>query len=229
MKKKLFIIFCFSFLLAIKFPQGVHSLEYEGISYSLFVPRFPRRIMVALHAPQENTKKQIDFWKTVAEKNGYVVLAPEALDKNGWIEDDQLRIKEIISMTIRDYKIQDVLLCGASTAGNYALFYGLKYDLYFKGVVTFGGVLEQKQRQNMGYAWRQSKPELLLIHGHKDNLNSMREARNNAVFLSNLGYKVSFWEEPKMNHKAYAPLRQEVIDWFEAVILRSETPSASIQ
>ncbi|HAR64039.1 MAG TPA: hypothetical protein DF296_09940 [Candidatus Margulisbacteria bacterium] len=223
-KKQLFALFFFFFISATscyaeKLAPGLYHFDQAQGNYSLFVPSRNSQVMVvALHGSGERAPGYIANWVSDAARSGYVILVPNAIDKNGWQGKD---IPPIIKNTLacqKDYDINKTIISGASSGGHFALLLGINYYQYFDGIAVFMGIISQ----NLG-RWIEFQEEpwnrrpIFMVHGDKDTMVPIQYGRMTAKMLQGKGYPTTFVEEKDMAHEHYRKANIKIINWIQAI------------
>ncbi len=215
--KILFIVF------ALLFTSSFSTVyEYGELSgnYMLFVPsQNTGKLIVALHGSGERDGLYIENWKKAAQKNSFLVLAPNAGIRDGWSGMDIAHVLSLVQKTQKDYNIKYTLLNGASAGGHFALFLGINYYPYFTAIQTFMGLVITSLGENIHYQTDKDKQlPILLIHGVKDSKIPIKYGRINYELIKDKGYPVTYWEEANMEHEFYVADNEKILKWFNKVI-----------
>lgn len=224
LKKSLFfLVVCLFFgppsFAAGPLSPGLHHFTEGQGDYSIFVPTVnAHKMIVALHGSGERAEFYIQNWLPDAEVGGYIVLAVNALDKNGWSGEDVERVLERVRFFKRSYAVRRTLLEGASSGGQFALFLGINHYADFDAIAVFMGVLFGGSSRWIQYQEDPAKRRpVYMVHGNKDALIPIEYARLSARFLNAEGYPTTFVAVPEMDHRHWRPENKNIIHWFEAL------------
>lgn len=109
MKKRLFLSLLLLFTAFVTvmaqgtWQRGEHSFVYTGyqpladkpITVRYYIPKKgdikSMRVLFSMHGAKRNAASCITSWKRFADKEGFVVIAPEYTDENGWAVSDYQR------------------------------------------------------------------------------------------------------------------------------------------
>src|ERR1041385_3822039 len=118
------------------------SLEFEGAkrTYYLFVPsvataEHPAPVVVLLHGSGRNGLSLMDKWQDLANKEGFIAVAPDAITPEGWRApiDGPDFLHELLSVVKAQYPIDShrMYLFGHSGGASFALYMALYESEYF--------------------------------------------------------------------------------------------------
>ncbi|OGI09527.1 MAG: hypothetical protein A2Y40_09075 [Candidatus Margulisbacteria bacterium GWF2_35_9] len=212
-------IICF-YLSAVVFAVYTFPGVYSENDYFLFLPKHSmHKLIVVLHGSGERGGNYIDAWKKEAEEGGYLVLAPNSINKAGWSGEDALKVLNLVKKIQRDYEIKDTLLNGSSSGGHFALYLGVNNYQMFNGVATFMGLISNDMDKSIRYMKDINKQiPILLVHGLLDDKIPIQYARWNYRNIQAKGYPVTYWEEPDMKHEHYMKVNKDILNWFESIL-----------
>jgi len=212
------ILYLLLLLTASSFAVNAIPGIYTEKHYYLFIPKNSmHKLIVVLHGSGERGSSYLRAWQNEAEEGGYLVLAPNATDKNGWSGQDVQKVLNIVKEIKRDYEIKHILLNGSSSGGHFALYLGINNYQLFDGVATFMGLISSSMDKSIRYMKDKNKQiPILLVHGLLDEKIPVKYARWNYRKIQSKGYPVTYWEEPDMAHEHYTKVNEAILNWFES-------------
>ena len=155
------LLICFSAGCAVTQPQDVpHSVLHlsdksTSRDYFVYLPSNygtkPVPLVVTCHGtiPWDNAEMQINEWKYLAEKNGFVVVAPELVSSRGFLppsqaegrkllKEDERVILNLVNRFIEKGTVdrRAIMITGWSAGGFAAYFVGLRRPDLFRVIVA---------------------------------------------------------------------------------------------
>ena len=162
-----------------------------GRTYRYYVPSYysPDRswpLVVTLHGTTpiwDGYRRQVDEWKALAEKNGFIVVAPDLRGAEGilprirsvWykdLESDERAILAIMDELESRYRIdrQAVMLTGFSAGGFPMYWTGLRNPTQFSMLVARACNGDQKMAERAASAGADRSPAIFIFCGKADIL-----------------------------------------------------------
>lgn len=208
------------------------SGEYLGKkrTYYLLVPEqatpeHPAPLLVALHGSGRNGLSIAEKWKDLATKEGFVLLAPDAINPAGWSspQDGPDFLHELISDLKAKYPIDGrrMYAYGHSGGATFALYMGLFESEYFAAVAIHAGALRPDDEVIVKRATR--KIPFYIAVGTVDPNFPLTAVRATRDLLTNNGFSVQLVEmkghdhwyydlAPKINAEAWTFLKEYKLD-----------------
>ena len=221
--------------------QRIQSLSYffeaadKEIQYSLFVPSTYRKdqptpLVVALHGLNGTPHQIIRYpqFTTLAEKHGYIVVAPMGFNTRGWYgslgnrggragdpdnlgelsEQDVMNVVEIIE---KNYNVDPNRIClmGHSMGGGGTLHIGIKYPEKWAAL----GPISPAIYRSPDELEKIPRTPVILVQGDKDRLVPVSIARNWVNKMKDLQMNHRYIEVPNGGHLLVA--FQHLPDIFE--------------
>jgi poly(3-hydroxybutyrate) depolymerase len=174
------------------------SLPADGraISYSVFVPRnvtapASAPLLVLFHGSGRDAASIVEPWKRLAEKEGIVLLAPEAADPQGWqVPLDGpaplCRLVDELKHTVPAIDPRRVYLFGHSAGAVFVLYMATLESEYFAaGALHAGAFRAAEEYGNIDAATR--KIPLAIAVGDSDRFFSVADVKATAAALEKAG------------------------------------------
>ena len=215
--RKSLLVFIILTTYAVSFVNSIPGI-YKESSYSLFIPKKSmHKMIVVLHGSGERGLGYLKAWQAEAETGGYVILAPNSKNKDGWSSRDIRNVLDLVKTMKRNYEIRSILLNGSSAGGHFALFLAINNYKLFNAVATFMGLISSNMEKDINFmSDPQKQIPILLIHGALDKKIPVKYARWNYRNIQAKAYPVTYWEEPEMGHEHYISVNKDILNWFES-------------
>jgi poly(3-hydroxybutyrate) depolymerase len=205
------------------------TLQFEGAkrTYYLFVPsvataEHPVPVVVLLHGSGRNGLSLMDKWKDLANKEGFIALAPDAITPEGWRApiDGPDFLHELLSVVKAQYPIDQrrMYLFGHSGGASFALYMALYESEYFAAAAIHAGALRPEDEKIIRLATR--KIPIHIAVGDRDQFFPLAAVRATRDALVANGFQVGLSEmkghdhwyydlAPKINAEAWDFLKQQ--------------------
>ncbi len=179
-------------------------------TYYLYVPERapdapPAPLLVTLHGSGRDGRILVDKWKKLAEKEGIVLVGPDATNREVWNIDDDgpAFLHDLVEETRRDLPIDGrrIYLFGHSAGAVFALTMASLESEYFAAAVAHAGVLQIQYHSVFGYATR--KTPILLVVGSRDPLFPVSNVEATRDALVARGFPAELHEIPNHTHDYY--------------------------
>ena len=212
-------LMCFALLLAHAALTGAQSkgvqkdfVNFQGherIVY-VFIPdssptAVPAPLIVLLHGSGEEGISLADPWRSLAAKEGIILVAPNSANRRTWDPHDDHPdfIRELIDHVEARHLIdrRRLYLFGHSGGGMYALTLSLLESQYFAATAVHAGVLRQVTAQTLESAKR--KIPLALWSGTQDRMISLSAVEESQHVLEEHGFPVELHPMPGRDHNYY--------------------------
>lgn len=190
-------------------PQKL-SITSQGKSrtYYLFVPETgsgPKPLILLLHGSGHNGMSLIDPWKSLAEKEGIILVAPDSLNSQEWAfpVDGPNFLHDVVEAVKAKYPIdaKRVYLFGHSAGAIFSLYMGIVESQYFAAVAVHAGALRGDMDQYMDHAER--KTPIAIWVGNKDPFFSLEAVHATRDSLAAHGFQPKLTEMPGHDHNYY--------------------------
>jgi len=217
-RKRLIIIF--TLVLACTSSKGFaqnkivnNEMVSEGKkrSYYLFVPKSVRQgkpipLLVLLHGSGRNGKILVEHWQKIAEKEGIILVGPDALKSSNWsIPGDAPQfIYELVEELKTKHPIDAhrVYLFGHSAGAVTGLMLSLLESEYFAATAVSAGSLSAEDYDLFDDAQR--KIPIALFVGTKDPLFPLTIVRKTRDAFNERKFTVELTEIPNLDHNYYS-------------------------
>lgn len=184
------------------FNVTMNGREY---SYAIYPPVKKRvakltPVVVLLHGSQRTAYGILDMWRSLADKEKIVLIAPNA-PKNGWVDSPDVLelVKEMPAFAARHHNVDASrkYLFGHSAGGNLALKVAEKRPEAYAAVAVHAGSARISKVESA------IKPPVLYIVGTQDEFYPLEGVKASAKTFVAAGYQVAFYEVQGHNHWYY--------------------------
>ena len=196
-------------------------------TYYLLVPDsaiadHPAPVVVLLHGSGRNGLSLMDKWKDLANKEGFIAVAPDAINSEGWQApiDGPDFLHELLSLLKSQYAVDThrMYLFGHSGGASFALYMALYESEYFAAVAIHAGALHPQDEKIVRIATR--KIPIHIAVGDVDPFFPLTAVRATRDMLVSNGFEVRLTEmknhdhwyydlAPKINAEAWEFLKQQ--------------------
>lgn len=194
------------------------SFEFAGLkrSYTLFVPSStaasPAPLLVLLHGSYGSGAGMVNWWTSIAEQEGIVLVGPEAREREVW----QLRadgpqfIRALIDTVAAKHSIDRgrIYLFGSSGGAVYSLTLSMLESQLFAATAIHAGAW-RAPNEFRAARYAQRKIPIAIFIGDKDEYFPLFAVRKTQSALERAGHTVSVTVIPGHSH-AYADVALEV-------------------
>jgi poly(3-hydroxybutyrate) depolymerase len=214
--RRLRIFVCLVLLAGFSFELSAQKvlkqpITFDGKSrtYYLFVPQpasaEPVPLVVLLHGSGRDGTSLTGPWQSLARKEGFAIVGPDAIDHAGWdlLSDGPDYLHDVIEAVLKQTKIDSrrVYLFGHSAGAHQALALGLLESEYFAAVAVHAGILSEV---TLSYAARaQRKIPFALWQGLNDATVPPVQARRTRDALVGAGFSADLTEMKGHTHDYY--------------------------
>ena len=164
----------------------------KEMEYALFVPTTYKKgkktpLMVALHGLGSNPQQILRYpsFTGLAEKNGYILVAPMGYNSRGWYgvkgprspktdpenlgELSEKDVMNVLALVREDFTIDEkrIYLMGHSMGGGGTWHLGLKYPELWAGLAPIAPAIFRKASSALAWALAQQKPSLPSINAFR--------------------------------------------------------------
>ncbi len=217
-KRRLIIIFTLAlvFISSKSFAQDKiekNEMVSEGKtrSYYLLVPKSvtrekPAPLLVLLHGSGRNGKILLEHWQKLAEKEGIILVGPDALKSSNWsIPNDAPQfIYELVEELKTKHSVDShrVYLFGHSAGAITGLMLSLLESEYFAATAVSAGSLPPTDYDLFNEVQR--KIPIALFVGTKDPLFPLAIVRKTLDAFNERKFTVELTEIPNLDHNYYS-------------------------
>jgi poly(3-hydroxybutyrate) depolymerase len=198
-----------------------HAITFHGKprEYFLYVPPgisadHPVPLLVTLHGSGGNGSTFPTVWKDFADKEGIVVVGPNAIESARWdpTEDGPRFMHDVVEEVRAKYPIDGkrIYLFGHSAGAVYGLQLAALESEYFAAAVLSAGAIEPAYFKIFDYADR--KIPMGIVIGTKDPLFPLSLVHPVIEALKSRGFPVAVDEIPGHDHN-YRKRSAEINDW----------------
>jgi poly(3-hydroxybutyrate) depolymerase len=180
-------------------------------TYYLYVPEnrapaSPAPLLIALHGSGRNGLSQVEQWKGLADREGFILVGPDALNPRGWQlqPDGPLFLSELIERLQAAYPINPrrVYLFGHSAGAEFTLLMGLIESEYFAALAIHAGALLPESEKWVAYAKR--KLPLTIYIGTDDPIFPLKMVNETKDLFVKHGFPVEQNVLKGHDHNYYA-------------------------
>jgi poly(3-hydroxybutyrate) depolymerase len=179
-------------------------------TYYLLIPESAKKsgpppLIVLLHGSGRDGKSLIDPWTPLAKKEGFVIVAPDAMTPQGWrVPDDGPDflhdLVELLASQI-DIDRRRVYIFGHSAGAGHGLVMALLESEYFAAVAVHAGALPESSYSLIERAPR--KTPIAIWVGTNDALFPLSVVRATRDALKAQGFRPELTEIPGHTHWYY--------------------------
>ncbi len=204
---------------AAEIARGHASIGGVDRTYALYVPQTAAAggapLLVLLHGSGGSGLRIAQLWKDMAERNGIVLLAPDAFRNDRWRlrEDSPEVIHAIIDAACAPVPVDGrrIYLFGQSGGAVYALLLGMLEAPYFAAVAVHAGSWRNAQDYNAIKFARRKIPVAIII-GSEDEFFSVASVRRTEDALRTAGFPVQTTILPGQHHAFFEGNAAEIED-----------------
>lgn len=163
-------------------------------------------LLLLLHGSGRDGASQTREWQKLAEKEGILLAAPDALDPRGWAipADGPQFLGDVVSFVRARYPVDParIYLFGHSAGAVFALNVGPMESEFFAAVAVHAGAFRDPSDANvLSYASR--KIPVLLVVGTKDPYFPLDAVRETKRALEAKGFRAELLEIAGHDHDYY--------------------------
>jgi poly(3-hydroxybutyrate) depolymerase len=185
-------------------------------------------LLLLLHGSGHDGASQTKEWQKLADKEGIVLAAPDALDSKGWAipADGPQFLGEVVSFVRSRYPVDParVYLFGHSAGAVFALWVGPMESEFFAAVAVHAGAFREAGDEDvLSYASR--KIPVFLVVGAKDPYFPVDAVRSTKSAFEAKGFRAELLEIPGHNHDYYrrsGEINREVWDFLSPIHLEKD-------
>ena len=163
-------------------------------------------LLVLLHGSGRNGSSQTHEWQKLADKEGILLAAPDALDPKGWAvpADGPQFLGDVVSFVRSRHPVDPrrIYLFGHSAGAIFALNIGPMESEFFAAAVAHAGAFREPSDSSiLSYASR--KIPVFLMVGTKDRFFSLDAVRETKRAFEAKGFRAEVLEIPGHDHDYY--------------------------
>jgi poly(3-hydroxybutyrate) depolymerase len=176
------------------------SFEFAGIkrTYVLFAPpsaaAAPAPLLVLLHGSYGSGSAMINWWTSLAEQEGIVLVAPDSREREAWYlrADSPEFIRAVIAQVAQKQRIDRgrIYLFGSSGGAVYALTLSMVESQLFAATAVHAGAWRTAHEYG-AVPYAQRKIPIAIFIGNKDEYFPLFTVRKTQDALEKAGHPVS--------------------------------------
>lgn len=177
-------------------------------TYYLFVPErisSPAPLLLLLHGSGRNGMSQIDAWKSLAEKEGVILVAPDSTNPQEWSfqTDGPEFLHDVVEAVRSKYTVDGkrLYLFGHSAGACFALYMAVMESRYFAAAAVHAGAMDKAFYPYIDHAER--KVPLAIWVGTADTYFSLGTVRQTRDALNRRGFNTQMNEMKGHDHDYY--------------------------
>ncbi len=160
----------------------------------------PAPLVLLLHPSRGNGSYLIEKWRELAEREGIVLVGPDALDSAKWSApaDGPAFLCDVVEAvgSKHDVDPRRVYLFGFSAGSGFAINMSLLQSEFFAATAAFASLTYREQYASVAAR----KIPFFFMAGGADTIFPLKEARAARDKLSKLGFPVEWKEMPDFGH-----------------------------
>jgi poly(3-hydroxybutyrate) depolymerase len=209
------------------------QVEYQG-NYRVFYRFIPDKdgplpLIVLVHGSFRNGWVMADSWKSLAEREGFMIAAPDSSNDAGWtLKDDPPDLLHLIVTKMSEEHSLDkarVFLFGHSAGARYALDLALVDSAYYTAVAIHAGALEPRNYNLFANVSR--KVPIAIWTGRNDRIVPVQTVVTTKEPFEAHGFPVRLSIIPNHDH-TYEEVDSQVNSAAWAFFQTSEPKSAAL-
>lgn len=211
------------------FPDETIKVGSDTREYRLVIPKSidlkkPAPLVFAFHGfliDSKDTMPKYSKLDDAAAKHGFIIVYPNALDRSWALSPDKMTrdlafFDALLKKLSEDYKVDPdrIHLTGMSNGGYFAHFVGRERSRVIASVASHSAALGLQTLFGIG---AERKFPVMIIHGDKDNIISVKVARENRDKYKKEGHEVHYVEIPGLTHwwAADADINDKIWKFFD--------------
>ena len=209
------------------------QVEYQGSirAFYKFIPEKdgPLPLVLLLHGSFRNGWVMADSWKSLAERGGFMIAAPDSSNDAGWtLKDDPPELLHLIVTKMSEEHSLDkarVFLFGHSAGARYALDLALVDSAYYTSIAIHAGALEPRNYNLFANVSR--KVPVAIWTGRNDRIVPVQTVVTTKEQFEAHGFPVRLSIIPNHDH-TYEELASQVNSAAWTFFQTSEPKSAAL-
>lgn len=184
-------------------------------TYYYFVPQSASEskaapVLLLLHGSGHNGRLLVEHWKELAEKEGIILVGPDAADSVSWStkRDPPAFLRDVIDDVAKKFPIdrQRVYVFGHSAGAKFGLIIAMAESNYFAAAAVHAGLIPKQVEHLVPDAER--KIPVAIWSGTADRSVPFDEAKATADALKSNGFPVEFNAMQGHDHNYYSGIRR---------------------
>lgn len=214
MKRTLLLIFFILLLATTVTASDIQKAKInsqgKNRTYYLFVPdgvtaAKPVPLVVLLHGSNRNGLSQVEKWKELAAKEGFIIAGPDSDNSTAWRmpQDGPDFLRDLVTELESKYPINPrrVYLFGHSAGAIFSLYMSLLESEYFAAAAVHAGALPKQDFKLIDQAKR--KVPIAIFVGTIDPFFPLPDVRATRDALQQHAFTVHLTEIPGHDHNYY--------------------------
>jgi poly(3-hydroxybutyrate) depolymerase len=207
-------IVCLTFALSVH-AAGVEKLTVRSKgadrTYYLFIPDglpkdTPVPLLLTLHGSGRNGRSLVDPWRTLAEKEHFIVAGPDSINSAVWAApiDGPALLRDVVEEVKKRAAVDSrrIYLFGHSAGATFGLQLAMIQSEYFAAVAIHAGALVPQDYSLLDFPTR--KVPVALFVGTEDPGYPLAQVRATRDAFQQKGFPVQLTEIPRHDHNYYA-------------------------
>ncbi len=202
---------------------GTETKSLNGLNYQVYTPvsydaskSYP--LVLVLHHSTGRGVDMIERWKEMADKKGYVIVAPDSKEAAVWgIPEEAPHVLAVLDAVKNGYPIEAkrVYVMGFSAGATFAYYFALTEPDIFAAAAALGGRLDWVEEQTRARAGMKAAIPVLVLQGREDIMVSPDAADNAESTLKAAGYLVKKMVIGGLDHTYPSDVNWHAVKWFE--------------
>lgn len=193
-----------------KMTRQVIQFRGKSRSYYFFAPesskgKAPAPLLVLFHGSGHNGASLVDAWRSLASREGFVLVAPDSADSQEWNpeKDPPELIRDLVESIEREVVVNPrrIYLFGHSAGAVYALYVSLYESNYFAATAVHAGALMGNDQKVIEGASR--RIPIAIWVGSRDQYFPANLVRATGKELQHQGFPVQLTVMPGFDHNYY--------------------------
>ena len=194
-----------------KAKPAKENIEFEGRhrTYWVFAPdnlNSPAPLLLLLHGSGRDGLSLVDPWRSLAEKMGIVLVAPDSYNSQVWDQskDGPDFLHAIVENVRAKYPVDGrrLYMFGHSAGASFALYMAVIESEYFAATAVHAGGIRPEDYHVMDFAKRQIPIGIWV--GTEDQFFPLRDVRATQQAFKAHGIPAQLTELPRHDHNYYA-------------------------
>jgi Poly(3-hydroxybutyrate) depolymerase len=171
----------------------------------------PVPLLMLFHGSGRDGMSQINEWRTLADHEGFILAAPDALDTRQWTipDDGPDLLRDILAFVAKQHKIdlRRVYGFGHSAGAGFMLNMAPIESNLFAAIAMHAGAFKDAATSGMLELARRKIPIFIVI-GTKDQFFPVEDVRKTREGFAGAGFPIETREIPNHDHNYYRSSRE---------------------
>lgn len=204
----LVLLLCCASFAADKILKETITVDGAARTYYIYAPpsEKPQPLLLLLHGSGRNGRIMIDNWKDLADKEGIILVAPDAKNSSAWLvpEDGPEFLHKVIDTVVSKASVDKrrIYIFGHSAGAEFALYMSILESRYFAATAIHAGAIRSVEFSIIDYATR--KIPVAIWVGTNDDFFPLKVVRDTRDALTSRGIAAKLTEMPGHDHNYYA-------------------------